>query len=173
MEKIKPDLVHCHNLHGWYLNLPLFFRYIKKHHIPVVWTLHDCWALTGQCPHFTISKCEKWKTGCHDCPYPHNEYPQTIVDRSKEMWNLKKKWFTGVENMTIVTPSQWLADLVKQSYLKEYPVQVINNGIDLTVFKPTESTFRAKYHLENKYIILGVSLGWNYKKGLDVFVELS
>ncbi len=173
MNQIKPDLIHCHNLHGWYINLPLFFRYVKKHKIPMVWTLHDCWAMTGQCPHFTILKCDKWKTGCHDCPYPHNEYPESYVDRAEAMWNLKKKWFTGVENLTIVTPSQWLAKLVKQSFLKEYPVQVINNGIDLNLFKPTNSTFRERYGLEGKYIILGVSLGWNYKKGLDVFVELA
>lgn len=173
MNRIKPDLIHLHNLHGWYVNIPLLFRYIKKHRIPVVWTLHDCWALTGQCPHFTILKCDKWKTGCHDCSYPHNEYPQTRVDRSAHMWKLKKRWFTGVDNMIIVTPSQWLSNLVKQSFLREYDVKIINNGIDLSVFHPTLSDFRKKYHLGNKYMILGVSLGWNYKKGLDVFVKLA
>lgn len=173
LRRIKPDLIHCHNLHGWFLNLPLFFKYIKKAQIPIVWTLHDCWAFTGQCPHFTVANCDKWKTGCHDCPFPHDEYPQARVDRSELMWRIKKKWFTGVKNMTIVTPSQWLADLVNQSYLGEYPVQVINNGIDLSVFTPTSSNFRDRYGIGDKYIVLGVSLGWGDKKGLDVFAELS
>ena len=95
------------------------------------------------------------------------------LDTSKKMYQLKKEWFCGVENMTIVTPSQWLSDLVKQSFLKDYPVKVINNGIDLSVFKPVESDFREKYGLVDKKIVLGVSFGWGYRKGLDVFVELA
>ncbi len=172
LKKINPDIIHLHNLHNCYINLPLLFKYIKKNNIKTVWTLHDCWALTGQCPHFVMAKCEKWKTGCHNCP-SYKEYPSAYVDRTKKMWKLKKKWFTGVNDMTLVTPSQWLADLVKESYLKEYPVKVINNGIDLSVFKPTESDFRKKYQCEDKFIILGVSFIWGVKKGLDVFIELS
>lgn len=171
--KFKPDLIHLHNLHDSFINLSLLFRYIKRHHIPVVWTLHDCWAMTGQCPHFTMVKCEKWKTGCHDCPQI-NVYPSAMVDRTRAMWNLKRKWFTGVENMTIVTPSQWLADLVKQSYLKDYPVKVIHNGIDLAVFKPTPSDFREEHGIsKDKKILLGVAFGWGNQKGLDVFMELA
>lgn len=146
LRKVKayqPDLLHLHNLHGNYINLPILFHYIKKYDIPVLWTLHDCWAFTGQCPYFTMVKCEKWKTGCYNCPQI-NIYPSSKVDRTKIMWRLKKKWFTGVKNMIIITPSKWLADLVKQSYLKEYPVKVINNGIDLDVFKPTPSDFKEK-----------------------------
>ena len=173
VEKFTPDVIHLHNLHGWYINLPLLFRYIKKHHIRVIWTLHDCWAFTGHCPHFTMAKCDKWKTGCHHCPQ-YKEYPQSAFDDSKAMWKLKKKWFTGVEDMTIVTPSQWLADLVKQSFLKDYPVKVIHNGIDLGVFKPTASDFREKHGIpEDKCILLGVSFGWGVRKGLDVFLELA
>ena len=173
VKKYKPDIIHLHNLHNCYINLPMLFNYIKKNNIPVVWTLHDCWAFTGQCPHFTMAKCDKWKTGCYSCPQ-YNEYPSSLVDRTKTMWKLKKKWFTGVQNMTIVTPSQWLADLVKESFLKEYPVKVINNGIDLSIFKPTESDFRKKHGIaENQKMLLGVSFGWGVRKGLDVFIELS
>ena len=171
-DKIKPNIIHLHNLHNCYINLPMLFSYIKKHNIRVIWTLHDCWAFTGQCPHFTVAKCQKWKTGCHNCP-SFQLYPKASYDNTKRMWQLKKKWFTGIEDLTIVTPSQWLADLVKKSYLKDYPVQVINNGIDLQVFKPTASDFRKKYGLKDKYIILGVAFGWGERKGLDVFVELS
>lgn len=172
IKKINPDIIHLHNLHLWTINLPMLFKYIKKHNIKTVWTLHDCWAFTGHCPYFDIVGCNKWETGCYGCPQ-YKEYPKSLFDNSKIMYRLKRKWFTGVENMTIVTPSEWLASLVKESYLKDYPVKVINNGIDLNVFKPTESDFREKYALENKYIVLGVAFGWGRRKGLDVFVELA
>lgn len=167
------DLIHLHNLHGTYINLPMLFKYIKKKQIPVVWTLHDCWAFTGRCPHFVMSKCDKWKCGCFNCPYPPKSYPPSFYDSTKLMWKLKKKWFTGIKNCTIVTPSQWLANLVKQSYLKDYPVRVINNGIDLSIFKPTENDFRKRHNLLNKKIVLGVAFGWGARKGLDVFIELA
>lgn len=138
IDEFKPDIIHLHNLHDSYINLPMLFSYIKKHNVPTVWTLHDCWAFTGQCPHFTMVKCDKWKTGCYGCPQ-YKAYPSSLYDNTKRMWQLKKKWFTGVKNMTIVTPSEWLANLVNESYLKEYPIKVINNGIDLNVFKPTPS----------------------------------
>lgn len=172
IKRVSPDIIHLHNLHGWYINLPMLFEYIKKNNIKTVWTLHDCWGFTGQCSHFTMEKCDKWKTGCYNCPR-YRLYPYTFVDRTDKMWQLKKEWFTGVQNLTIVTPSRWLGDLTKQSFLGEYDVRVINNGINLDVFKPTPSEFRKKYNLENKKIILGVASGWNYRKGLDVFIELS
>lgn len=173
--KIKKDcsLIHLHNLHDFSINLPLLFLFIKKKNIPMIWTLHDCWSFTGRCPHFVMVKCDRWKKGCHDCPYPKRSYPQSYVDTTRMMWKLKRKWFTGIENCTIVTPSQWLAGLVKQSFLKDYPVKVINNGIDLSVFKPTETDFREKYGLVGKKVVLGVAFGWGPRKGLDVFIELA
>jgi glycosyltransferase involved in cell wall biosynthesis len=150
----------------------MLFYYIKESKVKVVWTLHDCWSFTGHCPYFTIAKCDKWKTGCHHCPQPEI-YPKMYLDTSKQMYNLKKSWFTGIEDMTIATPSKWLGDLVKESFLKDYPIKVINNGIDLSVFTPRESNFRSRYGLENKKILLGVSFDWGYRKGLDVFIELS
>ena len=172
VSKINPNIIHLHNIHGWFINYDILFNYIKKNKIRVIWTLHDCWTFTGQCPYFTMEKCDKWKTGCHNCSQL-KLYPKTYVDRSNVMWRKKREWFTGIEKMTIVTPSQWLADLVKESFLKDYPVRVINNGIDLSVFKPTESDFRRKYAIGNKYILLGVAFGWEKRKGLDVFIELS
>lgn len=172
LSRIKPDIIHLHNLHGNYINLPMLFRYIKKHDIPVVWTLHDCWSFTGQCPYFIMVKCGRWRTGCHDCTQ-YKKYPASKVDRTKQMWHLKKKWFTGVRKMTIVTPSKWLGNLVKESYLKEYPVKVINNGIDLDVFKPTPSDFREKYGIGGgDKIVLFVSFGWSMRKGVDVITQI-
>lgn len=172
IDEIKPNIIHLHNLHNCYINLEMLFNYIKQRNTPVVWTLHDCWAFTGQCPHFTMVKCKKWKTGCFDCPQ-YKEYPASRVDRSEKMYELKKEWFTGVNNLTIVAPSKWLANEVKESFLKEYPVKVINNGIDLNVFKPTPSNFRKEYNLNHKIMLLGVADSWSKKKGLDIFIELS
>ena len=173
INKIKPDIIHLHNLHMGLVNVPMLFHYIKKNNIPIVWTFHDCWPMTGHCPHFTMAKCEKWREGCHNCPIPR-EYPASYIDQSKTLWKWKKKWFTGVKTLTIVTPCEWLANIVKQSFLKEYPVRVIHNGIDLEIFRPTENDIRHKFHIaENQFLILGVALGWLKEKGLDVFIELT
>ncbi len=173
IKKFNPDVIHLHNLHAFCINLPLLFRYIKKNNIKTVWTLHDCWSFTGHCPYFDMIGCNKWKTGCYNCPQYNKDYHKTYIDASKRMYRLKKKWFTGVKDMTLVTPSNWLAGLVKESFLKEYPVKVIHNGIDLSVFNPTPSDFRNKYNCEDKFILLGVAFGWGKRKGLDVFVELA
>lgn len=173
IKQIKPDIIHLHNIHNWVIHCGLLFNYIKRSNVKVIYTLHDCWSFTGRCPYFTLSKCDKYKTGCHNCPYPKNLYPYAWVDRSMAMWQLKKEWFSNVKDLTIVTPSQWLAGLVKQSFLKDYPVRVINNGIDLSVFKPVESDFKQKYGIKNKFVVLGVAMGWGTRKGLDVFIALS
>lgn len=172
LERINPDIIHLHNLHFWCLNLPMLFKYIKKHNIRTIWTLHDCWTFTGHCPHFALIKCDKWKTGCGKCPQ-YKKYPESYFDRSKIMFKLKRKWFNGVSDLTLVTPSKWLYDLVKQSYLKEYNAKLIYNGIDLSIFKPTNNNHRNIYKIEHKYVILGVSFNWGIGKGLDVFIELS
>ena len=173
IKKFKPDVIHLHNIHNFCFNLPSFFKFVKKNNISVVWTLHDCWSFTGHCPHFDMIGCDKWKTACHDCPQYNKGYLKTWVDGSKKMYKNKKKWLTGAQDMTLITPSQWLANLTRQSYLKEYPVKVINNGIDLNIFKPTDSDFKEKYNLSDKKIVLGVAFGWGERKGLDAIVELS
>lgn len=172
LKEYQPDIIHVHNLHLWVINIPFFFKYIKQNNIPVIWTLHDCWSFTGQCTHFTLERCYKWKSGCHHCTQ-YKQYPASYVDMTRVMWKLKRRWFTSIQKMIIVTPSKWLSELVKDSYLNKYPVQVINNGIDTNVFKFLTSDFKKKYGIENKKIILGVSFGWDEKKGLMDFFELA
>ena len=172
IKKFDPDVIHLHNLHNFCINLPLFFRFLKKTGIPVVWTLHDCWTFTGHCPYFDMIGCEKWKEGCHHCSQIAL-YPESNVDRSEKEYQDKKKWFTTLENLTLVTPSQWIKDVASLSFLKNCPAVLIPNGIDLDLFSPTESNFREKHNLENKFIVLGVSLGWSTRKGEDVFLELA
>ena len=170
---LDPDVVHLHNIHGYYINIELLFDYLKQSNKPVVWTLHDCWAFTGHCSYFDYVDCERWQNGCYACPQ-NQDYPTSIyIDHSKWNYQKKKEIFSGVKNMTIVTPSKWLAGLVKKSFLHEYPLQVINNGIDLTTFQPVESNFREKFNLQNKFIILGVASVWSRRKGLEYFIELS
>ena len=172
LKEFKPDAIHLHNLHTFCINLPMLFRYIKRENIPLVWTLHDCWSFTGHCPHFVMAKCDKWKTECHNCPQL-SVYPKSRIDNTKMAHRLKKKWFLGVENMTLVTPSRWLADLARESFLGGYPIEVINNGIDLSVFKPSENDFRRKHGLENKKIVLSVVGSWERRKGIDIIEKLS
>lgn len=169
LDKLKPDLLHLHNLHNCYVNLPMLFRYIKKRRLRVVWTLHDCWAFTGHCPYFDIAGCGKWRTGCESCPQ-YRRYPKSLIDRSKGMYRRKKKWFTGVEDLTLVTPSVWLAGLAGQSFLSDYPIRVIPNGIELSVFHPTG---KKKEQWKNKFVLLGVANIWSEAKGLDIYIELA
>ena len=179
LNAIHPDIIHLHNIHGSYLCLPMLFGYIKKRNIALVWTFHDCWAFTGRCPHFLISNCKNWKDGCRDCKYPHKDYPEAYINQARRMWKLKRSWFCGIKNGIIVTPSTWLAQLVKESFLNDYPLRIINNGIDLSVFQPLHNSderysIKREYSIgEGKYIVLGVASIWSHKKGLDVFVELS
>lgn len=175
MKKDRCELIHLHVIHSDYVNFPLLFRYIKKNDIPVIWTFHDCWAFTGRCPYFDLTQCEKWKNGCFECPYQKNLYPESKVDSTAFMWKKKKTWFSSINNCTIVTPSSWLAQLTKRSFLKDYPITVINNGIDLDVFRPSDDRdfVKKKIGMESKKIVLGVAFGWGYRKGLDVFIELS
>jgi len=173
VNKYDPDVIHLHNIHGYYINIKRLFDYLKKSGKPVIWTLHDCWAFTGHCSHFVTENCEKWKSGCFSCPN-RKAYPSSIFfDFSKRNYEKKKKLFTSLENMTIITPSEWLAGLVRESFLGKYPVKVIPNGIDLEVFKPAESDFRQKHDLEGKKIVLGVASAWGKGKGLYDFVKLS
>ena len=176
IEEVKeydPDVIHLHNIHGYYINIEILFNYLKEANKPVIWTLHDCWAFTGHCAYFDYVGCSKWKNGCNKCPQKEGYPTSKVFDNSKLNYEKKRELFTSVKNMTIVTPSKWLANLVKESFLGKYPVEVINNGIDLDIFKPTKSYFRERYGLEDKFIVLGVASVCEERKGLKYFVELS
>ena len=173
LERINPDIVHLHNIHGHFLNVEILFNYLATSNKKVVWTLHDCWGFTGHCAYYDFVNCDKWKSECSNCP-ALQDYPRSLFfDRSKESYKDKKRLFNSCENITIVTPSQWLAGEVKNSFLKKYPVKVINNGIDLTSFKPTISDFRCEHGIEDKFIILGVASAWEKRKGFNFFIDIA
>ena len=173
IKQYQPDIIHLHNIHGYYLNIKILFKFLKTYDKPVVWTLHDCWAITGHCAHFDYVKCDKWLTGCYKCPEKKN-YPKSLIfDNSKLNYRNKKRLFTSLFDLTIIATSDWLKTKIDQSYLNKYNIEVIKNGIDLNVFKPTPSGFRQKYHLEEKFVLLGVANPWTERKGFDYFIELS
>lgn len=173
VDKIKPDLIHLHVLHDTFINLNMLFKYINNHHIPVVWTFHDCWSLTGQCPAFEMVGCDKWIKGCHHCPQTKVVPKSLFLDTTAHIWKKQKKIFTSVGNMTIVTPSEWLKSMVEKSFFNIYTIQTIYNGVNLDIFKPEKSDFREKHNLQNKHVILGVANIWEERKGLNTFLWLN
>lgn len=175
IEEYNPDLIWLHNIHGYYLNIEMLFQYLNKSGKKVNWTLHDCWAFTGHCSHFTYAKCDKWKKQCNNCPVK-KEYPSSILfDNCKNNYKKKKEIFNLLDKdkLNIITPSNWLASIVKESFLNKYNVEVINNKVDTNIFKPITSNIKSKYGIENKKIILGVASVWDKHKGFDDFIELS
>lgn len=176
IEEIRPDVIHLHNIHGYYINYPILFNYLSKAGIPVVWTFHDCWPVTGHCVHYTDVNCHKWEEGtCSNCPKKKG-YPSSVLfDRSSRNYQDKKRTFTSLENLTLVTVSHWLKGVVEHSFMKNYPLRVIQNGVDIKRFYPrTESVkkIREKYGWDNKFVILGVATGWSDDVGLSTFYRL-
>ena len=178
LDEIDPDVVHLHNIHGYYVNIEMLFSWLASHRCQVKWTLHDCWAFTGHCAHFTYVKCAQWQSHCaySKCCPQLDTYPITISKTNcARNYEDKKRIFTSVppERMTLITPSQWLADLVGESFLKDYPVEVRHNVIDTDVFKPTPSDFRERYGIGDRFMVLGVASPWTKRKGLPDFVRLA
>ena len=168
-----PDVIWLHNLHGYYLHVGLLFDYLRTSGKEIIWTLHDCWVMTGHCSNFAYAGCDRWKTGCHDCP-EKKAYPSSfLLDASAGNYRKKKALFTGIPNLRIITPSAWLQDLVKQSYLKEYPVSVCYNTINTEIFRPAPGNFREKFHLEHQKILLSVASIFTERKGIRELIALS
>ena len=173
VDKFKPDIVHLHNIHGYYINYELLFNYLVEKQIPVVWTLHDCWPFTGHCGYFVKWQCVKWLDGCYNCPASHT-YPKSwFIDNSKDNYNVKKCVFTAPSKMHLTTVSNWLKGLVEKSFLSNFPITVIYDGIDVDEFKSRPSDLRIRLGLENKFILLAAAANWSESKGWSDYIELS
>lgn len=181
LDAIDPDVVHLHLLLGYYINVEMLFEWLAAHRCKVVWTLHDCWAFTGHCIYFTYVGCDQWRTAgcaaCASCPQK-NTYPETYLGGDRSVaWSFdwKKRFFTMLpsERMRLITPSKWLADLVKQGFLAKYDVEVVHNPVNTDVFKPTPSDFRERYGIGDRFMVLGVASKWSERKGLNDFVRLA
>lgn len=169
IDSIQPDIIHLHNIHGYYLNFRILFEYLNKKQIPIIWTLHDCWCFTGGCTFLNRSKCEKWMIVCEKCPL------RRFIDNSKLIYSLKKRLFPNCPNLTLVPVSNWLERLVHKSFMKDVPTRVIHNGTDLDIFKPIDEYAELinQYSLTGKRIIIGVAAPWSTRKGLDDFLQIS
>lgn len=173
IEEIKPDIIHLHNLHGYYLNIKLLCNYLANKDFALVWTLHDCWPVTGHCTNFESVKCLRWIDGCHDCPQKKIYPASYLLDQSRRNFNEKKMLFTSLKKLTIISVSKWLSGIIERSFLSKYPLEIINNGIDMDIFKPDHSSGLIKnYNPEKKFIILGVASKWTRNKGFYDFLEL-
>ncbi len=176
IEGLNPDVIHLHQIHGYYINLEVLFTYLEKLNKPIVWTFHDCWPFTGHCCHFERVNCKKWKTECYDCELT-KYYPKSLfIDNSKRNFRLKKELFTNLKKLTIVPVSDWMMKMTQDSFFKNKSIVTIHNGINVDVFRKVEKNFSdilLKYQLQDKKIILGVANIWSDLKGLAVFFELS
>lgn len=171
VDEFNPDVIHLHNVHGYYIDIRLLFNYLKQCNKKIIWTLHDYWVFTGHSAYCDDIGCKKWVNGCFDCPQI-DQYPKAIIDRSRVNWRIKKDLFSEIPNLTIVTPSNWLAELTSKSFLTEYPIKVIHNGIDTDVFKHIDNNFKKEHGIDDKKMVLGVASVWDRRKGLKYFIEL-
>lgn len=173
IKEYRPDIIHLHNIHGYFCNFKVLFEYLDTIDTPVVWTMHDCWSFTGRCFHFVGANCYKWKTGCYDCKSEAGYTVSKYVDRSKSLYELKKRLFSSVKNMTMVPVSDWQAAFLRDSFLKHHAIHTIHNGVDLEKFRPMDGRrLREKYQLVGEFVLLGVASPWNTRKGLDDFCRL-
>ncbi len=176
VEELKPDIIHIHNVHGYFLNYRIFFDWLSRSGIPVVWTIHDCWLYTGHCYYYSFVRCDRWLSGCGDCSQK-SKFPKSwFIDASGKNYITKKEAFTKIpkDKLTFVPVSDWIRGEMSHSFLKDFDFQVIHNGIDTEIFKPsdTEEVIR-KYGLEGKKIILGLASIWSGEKGLGDFFKMS
>lgn len=177
----RPDVVHLHNLHGYYVDIRTLLQWLAKAGIPVVWTLHDCWAFTGHCAYYTWRRCDRWREGCGQCPQLHTYPASLIVDQSRRNWREKRQAIRRLPNLTLVTPSLWLGSEVKRSFLGKRPIRVIPSGVDLQAFRPNDEPelqedLVKRYNLSalaGKHILLSVASTWEPRKGLDDLMALS
>lgn len=173
LNTVSPDVIWLHNLHGYYINYEMLFDWLKNNpKVRVYWTLHDCWPFTGHCAYFTMAKCDRWRDGCFDCPQKKTYPKACFADGSRKNYRRKKNAFSGLKDMTLVAPSQWMADVTRNSFLKKYPVTVLRNQIDTSIFHPIKSDVRQRMGLNRKYMVLGVAARWEDTKGLPDMLRL-
>ena len=173
IKRYQPSLIHLHNIHGYYLNYPMLFDFLRHQSVPVVWTLHDCWAMTGRCAYFTVHQCDQWKEGCQHCP-SYADYPRSIVPWGTERnYTSKRQYFAQAEHMTVVPVSRWLESVVRQSYLSGHRVHTVCNGIDTRLFRPLASTLREQWRAQDKTVLLGVASQWTQTKGWSDWLQLA
>lgn len=172
IKEYDPDVIHLHNIHGYYLDIRVLFAYLRSCGKPILWSFYDCWTFTGHCAHFDFNGCEKWKSACGKCRHI-DEYPRSFFDYSGRNYREKRKLFTGIPGLQIIAPSAWMASMVAQSYLREYPCHILPNGIDTDNFYPRDNRIRDRYGIGDRYLVVGVSSVWQKMKGIEYMNRLA
>lgn len=176
IQELKPDVIHIHNIHGYFLNYQILFDFLAKSNIPVVWTVHDCWLYTGHCYYYSYAGCNKWQTGCGHCPQK-KEFPASwLIDRSHQNYEDKKQAFTSLpqDQLTIVPVSEWIREEMQHSFLRNNQFHVIHNGINTNIFNIyNPEQVKQKYGLNGKHILLGVASIWSREKGFDDCIQMA
>jgi glycosyltransferase involved in cell wall biosynthesis len=177
VKSIKPNIIHLHNIHGYYINYKLLFNYLSRVNIPIIWTLHDCWTFTGHCAYFSFVGCNRWMGICFRCPQK-KMYPASIFfDRSrKNMLDKKNNFLSLKKNMILIPVSDWQAQLCSKSFFKNTLMKRIYNGVDVDVFHPALKENRKeifdRYKIQTDFLVLGVASVWEKRKGYNDFIEL-
>lgn len=176
IEQLQPEIIHIHNIHGYFLNYQILFEYLSQSSAHVIWTVHDCWLYTGHCYHYSFAGCSKWQTECRECPQQRKFPASLLFDRSQQNFSDKKAAFTSMpkDKLVIVPVSEWIRNEMQSSFLKDYPFRVIHNGINTEVFNLFDTqAVKEKYQLQGKHILLGVASIWSKEKGLNDFIQMA
>lgn len=167
IERFKPDVIHLHNLHGYYLHVPNLLKYLAKAGIPVIWTLHDCWMISGSAAYFDYYGCDVWDQGCQKChntkEYPINQFGLHQIQNLK--W--KQELVSQLSQLEVITVSNWLNELISSTFFQKHQIHTIYNGINENVFTPSPKSQSTQIKL------LGVANEWEKRKGLDDFIALN
>lgn len=172
VEEYDPDVIHLHNIHGYYINVEILFAYLRRCGKPILWSFYDCWSFTGHCAHFDYNQCDKWQEGCNHCAHLR-EYPCSYIDATAANYKKKRKLFTGIPNLQLIVPSKWMQNMVESSYMKDYPCRVLPNGIDTDQFYPRENRVKEELGIDNRSLLVGVSSVWQKMKGLAYMNQLA
>ena len=177
IKEISPDIIHIHNIHGYFLNYKLLFEFLAEYGRPVIWTVHDCWLFTGHCYYYSSIKCEKWKSGCESCPQKKRFPSSWFIDRSSQNFQDKKRYFNLLpkERFVVAPVSKWMKEELEQSLFENCTLRVMHNGINLDVFYPrdNEKEVRERYEIRTKHIIMAIATLWHPEKGVDDLMKIS
>ena len=160
MDKVKPDIVHLHNLHNNYIHLNKLLDYLAKKDISTVITLHDCWFYTGGCIHYTGAKCNRWLEECGNCPIKRMDTQRYLRDSSRRVLCDRKRYFGAIGDLTVVGVSEWITNEGTRTFLKGRRALPIHNGINTEFFVDTPSKIKEKLGIQDKFVLLGMSNKW-------------
>ncbi len=183
LERAAPDVVHLHNLHNNFVHLPVLLTFLARHDVATVLTLHDAWGYTGKCTHYTVAGCSKWLHGCGGCPQLRADNPSWFLDRTAQLWRLKRELYAAIPRLAVVGVSDWITAEARRSILAgASSITRIYNWVDLSVFSaqappgtPGEPPPRGRVEAGAPPVrtVLSVATNWSDTKGLPALAALA